>query len=172
MQIYQPVLKMLLLFPRGVLCLMKKLSLIIQCSGGNKSWVVPITKLCLCSNVLKFEFSGGDVRGCPISVQSSKRLGTQQKSEMPNADEVILVTKDISYFPRTLISICLVWVRYYFQFRWIGECQLWKQWKICPSTNIKFSSMKWISFTTMKCRKYCVIFFFVEVIIYFWVESS
>ena len=127
---------------------------------------------CLCGNVLKFEFSGGDVRGCPISVQSSKRLGTQQKSEMPNADEVILVTKDISYFPRTLISICLVWVRYYFQFRWIGECQLWKQWKICPSTNIKFSSMKWISFTTMKCRKYCVIFFYVEVIIHFWVESS
>ena len=71
---------------------------------------------CPCGSVLKSEFSGGDARGCPISVQSSKRLGTQQKSEMPNADEVILVTKDISYFPkRTLISICLV--GYYFQFR-------------------------------------------------------
>ena len=70
----------------------------------------PLTtiRLTTCGSVLKFEFSGGDVRGCPISVQSSKRLGTQQKSEMPNADEVILVTKDISYFPRTLISICLV----------------------------------------------------------------
>ena len=124
---------------------------------------------CLCGNVLKFEFSGGDVRGCPISVQSSKRLGTQQKSEMPNADEVILVTKDISFFPRTLTSICLVWVRYYFQFRCIGECQLWKQWKIFP---IKFSSMKWISFTNLKCRKKCVIFFYVEVIIHFRVESS
>ena len=75
---------------------------------------------CLCGNVLKFEFSGGDVRGCPISVQSTKRLGTQQKSEMPNADEVILVTKDISYFPkntdfylsrlsRVLFSISLNW---------------------------------------------------------------
>ena len=63
---------------------------------------------CPCGSVLKFEFSGGDVRGCPISVQSSKRLGNQQKSEMPDADEVILVTKDISFFPRTLISICLV----------------------------------------------------------------
>ena len=62
----------------------------------------------VCGSVFRFEFYGGDVRGCPISVQSSKRLGTQQKSEMPKADEVILVTKDISYFPRTLISICLV----------------------------------------------------------------
>ena len=152
--------------------LIVRMDIFMSVSVDNDNEPLAIILYIICGSAFKFEFYSGDVRGCPISVQSSKRLGTQQKSEMPNADEVILVTKDISYFPRTLISICPVWVRYYFQFRWIGGCQLWKQWKICPPTNVKFSSVNWIFFTTIKCRKYCIIFFFVEVIIHFWVESS
>ena len=73
-----------------------RIDILMSVSVDNDDEPLTTIRLTTCGSVSKFEFSGGDVRGCPISVQSSKRLGTQQKSEMPNADEVILVTKDIS----------------------------------------------------------------------------